>query len=145
MDIRELGIEDLPDILELYTQLHDNPLPLINEHVTSVWNKIIRAEDHHVIGGYLDETLVSSCVIVVIPNLTHNQRPYAVIENVITDAAYRGQGHASALLNYAKDIATEENCYKIMLMTSSKDDSTLSFYENAGYNRQDKTAFIQWL
>jgi hypothetical protein len=29
--------------------------------------------------------------------------------------------------------------------TGSKLDSTLSFYERAGYNKNDKTAFIQWL
>ena len=44
-----------------------------------------------------------------------------------------------------KDIANAEECYKMMLLTGSKTDSTLRFYENAGYNRNDKTAFIQWL
>ena len=41
---------------------------------------------------------------------------------------------------------TEENhCYKIMLLTGSKEESTLNFYRNAGYNSSDKTAFIQWI
>jgi hypothetical protein len=31
-----------------------------------------------------------------------------------------------------------------MLLTGSKEQSTLDFYEHAGYNRNDKTAFIQW-
>ena len=35
--------------------------------------------------------------------------------------------------------------YKMMLLTGSKKESTLRFYENAGYNSSDKTAFIQWL
>ena len=42
-------------------------------------------------------------------------------------------------------VAEEENCYKMMLLTGSKEESTLQFYEKAGYNRKDKTAFIQWL
>ncbi len=33
----------------------------------------------------------------------------------------------------------------MMLLTGSKLDSTLNFYENAGYNKNDKTAFIMWL
>jgi GNAT superfamily N-acetyltransferase len=48
-------------------------------------------------------------------------------------------------LNYAKELALSENCYKLMLLTGSKNESTLNFYEHAGYNRNDKTAFIQWL
>lgn len=32
-----------------------------------------------------------------------------------------------------------------MLLTGSKKESTLKFYEQAGYNRNDKTAFIQWI
>ena len=37
------------------------------------------------------------------------------------------------------------NCYKMMLLTGSKDPNTLRFYEMAGYNSNDKTAFIQKL
>ena len=32
-----------------------------------------------------------------------------------------------------------------MLLTGSKEERTLDFYRNAGYNSADKTAFIQWL
>ena len=48
-------------------------------------------------------------------------------------------------MNKASEIAVENNCYKIMLLTGSKKDSTLNFYEYCGYNRNDKTAFIKWL
>jgi GNAT superfamily N-acetyltransferase len=82
---------------------------------------------------------------VIIPNLTRGQHPYAFIENVITDEKWRKKGLATACLNYARDIAVNENCYKMMLLTGSKEQSTLDFYERAGYNKNDKTAFIQWL
>ncbi len=82
---------------------------------------------------------------VIIPNLTHSQQPYAFVENVITDENYRKKGLATACLNFAKEIAIKENCYKMMLLTGSKDESTLKFYEQAGYNSKDKTAFIQWI
>lgn len=34
---------------------------------------------------------------------------------------------------------------KMMLLTGSKKESTLDFYRKAGYNSDDKTAFIQWI
>lgn len=100
---------------------------------------------HHIIGAWEDGCLVASCVCVVVPNLTHGQRPYALIENVVTDPAHRKRGFATACLNAACKIAREADCYKVMLLTGSKQESTLRFYEKAGFNRQDKTAFIRWL
>jgi GNAT superfamily N-acetyltransferase len=145
MEIREVNKADLVPLLELYTHLHDNEMPVIDEAILSLWDEILRDEKHHIIIGFVDGMLVSSCVITVIPNLTHNQRPYALIENVITHKDYRKMGYATLLLNYAREIARKNNCYKIMLLTGSKEESTLRFYEKAGYNMKDKTAFIQWL
>lgn len=143
--ISEAQEKDLDDLLMLYTQLHDNTMPEKSSYLLELWNNIINDPNHHIVVFRKDGRIVSSCVIVIIRNLTHNQRPYALIENVITDEQYRKMGLASACLNYAKEIAQKENCYKIMLMTGSKQESTLNFYEKAGYNRHDKTAFIQWL
>jgi GNAT superfamily N-acetyltransferase len=67
------------------------------------------------------------------------------VENVVTSAKYRRNGLATACLDYARELARKENCYKMMLMTGSKDSGVLDFYEKAGYNSSDKTAFIQWL
>lgn len=109
------------------------------------WNQIMEDKNHHLIVCEEEGKLVSSCVCVTIPNLTRNVRPYAFVENVVTHEAFRGKGYATACLNYAKKIAEENTCYKMMLLTGSKNAKTLQFYENAGYNSSDKTAFIQWL
>lgn len=143
--IREIRADDLDGLMKLYTQLHDNPLPKKTEELMSLWKSILDDDGHHIIVAEEDGRIVSSCVCVIIPNLTHGQKPYAFIENVVTDQAYRGRGLATACLDYAKEIAVREKCYKMMLLTGSKMESTLRFYERAGYNRNDKTAFIQWI
>ena len=143
--IREIQRSDLNGLLELYMQLHDNPMPEESPELLEKWNRILDDKDHHIIVAEEDGRIVSSCVCVIIPNLTHEQRPYAFVENVITDEAYRGKGLATKCLEYAKNIAFKENCYKMMLLTGSKNPKTLEFYRNAGYNSEDKTAFIQWL
>lgn len=89
--------------------------------------------------------IVSSCVCVVIIDFTHSRQPYSLIENAVADEEYRKRGLATTCLDYAKDIAVRENCCKMMLLTGSKEESTLRFYERAGYNRHDKTTFIRWL
>lgn len=143
--VREIVNEDYEGLMKLYMQLHDNPFPEKDEAMNSLWNRILNDKDHHIIVAVEDGKIVSSCVCVIIPNLTHNQQPYAFVENVITDEKYRNKGLATACLNYAREIAIKENCYKLMLLTGSKREATLHFYEQAGYNRKDKTAFIQWI
>lgn len=143
--VREVAENELNQLLELYLYLHEKSMPEITEHLTNTWNTIIQDENHHIIVNEIDGKIVSSCVCVIIPNLTRNIRPYAFIENVVTHADYRGKGYATECLSYAKNIAEENKCYKMMLLTGAKNEKTLNFYGNAGYNSTDKTAFIQWL
>ena len=143
--VREAGKEDLDAVLNLYLFLHEDRVPEYDNHLKKTWERIIHDPDHHLIVNEIDGKIVSSCVCVIIPNLTRNVRPYAFVENVVTHADYRGKGYAGECLAYAKKIAEQENCYKMMLLTGSKKAETLHFYEKAGYNSSDKTAFIQWL
>lgn len=143
--VREILENELDELLELYLFLHEKSVPEMTEHLKRTWDSIIRNKDHHIIVNEIGGRIVSSCVCVIIPNLTRNVRPYAFVENVVTSADHRGRGYATECLNYAKEIATKANCYKIMLLTGSRDESTLNFYRKNGYNCDDKTAFIQWL
>ena len=143
--IREANRDDLKDILELYLDLHETEIPEDSERLSDTWEQIIDDENHHLIVCEVDGKIVSSCVCVIIPNLTRNVRPYAFVENVVTHRDFRGKGYATECLNFAKGIAVNNNCYKMMLLTGSKSEDTLNFYKKAGYNSTDKTAFIQWL
>lgn len=118
-------------------------MPEKTAELLQIWDTIFQDENHHVIVAEENGKIVSSCVCVIIPNLTHNQQPYAFIENVITDEKFRKRGLATQCLDYAKEIAIKENCYKMMLLTGSKKKSTLDFYRKAGYNSDDKTILFQ--
>lgn len=143
--IREARREDLPQILELYLHLHETSVPEPSENLNRAWEKIMTDEDHHLIVCEVAGEIVASCVCVIIPNLTRGVRPYAFVENVVTHADFRGKGYATACLHHAETLARQAGCYKMMLLTGSKSPATLGFYQRAGYNSTDKTAFIQWL
>ena len=143
--VREIFENELDDLLKLYLYLHEKSVPEMTEHLKCTWDTIVQDANHHIIVNEIDGIMVSSCVCVIVPNLTRGIRPYAFIENVVTNEGFRGKGYATECLNYAKEIAKKSNCYKMMLLTGSKNDAILNFYSNAGYNSSDKTAFIQWL
>ena len=143
--VREAIKKDLNELLNLYFFLHEKNIPENSEHLENTWKTIIEDINHHIVVKEINGKIVSSCVCVIVPNLTRNIRPYALIENVVTNEGYRGKGYATECLNYAKEIAIKNNCYKMMLLTGTKNENTLAFYKSAGYNSDDKIAFIQWL
>lgn len=143
--VREATAADFDGLMELYTQLHDNPIPQKTGELSRLWQRILDDPCHHILVAEEEGVIAASCVCVVIPNLTHGQRPYALVENVVTDRRYRRRGLATQCLHRARALAQEAGCYKIMLLTGSREEGTLRFYRQAGYNSSDKTAFIQWL
>ena len=132
------------ELLQLYLYLHEKSIPKDSQKSKNTGNNIMNDANHHLIVCEVDGKIVASCVCVIIPNLTRNVRSYAFVENVVAHGEYRKK-YATACLNFAKKIAEENHCYKIMLLTGSKEESTLNFYRNAGYSSSDKTAFIQWI
>ncbi len=139
--IRPIVQHELPDLLALYEYFTpDNAVS--SEAVAAVWAQICADDKLYYFGAEVEGNLVSTCNLTLIPNLTHQGRPYGLIENVITHPDYRKRGLASQVLDAALKTAWAQNCYKVMLLTGSKLESTLQFYENAGFTRRDKTGFV---
>lgn len=145
MEIREAQIQDLDGLLMLYSHLHGEVPPERTAALEAQWRGMAADANHHVLLGFEGGSLVGSCVLLVVPNLSRGARPYGLVENVITHPQHRRQGVGSALLAHVQALAKAAGCYKIMLMTSRRDESTLRFYCKAGYNCQDKTAFLMQL
>lgn len=142
MDIREIDVEELDVLLELYRDLHKVDDPVAADVVQKTWLEIQDNPHMDMFGVFVKQELVSSCALTVIPNLTRGCRPYGLIENVVTRMDMRRNGYGKAMLAYALNHAWQLNCYKVMLMTGRKDEDTFIFYESAGFDRQAKQAFI---
>lgn len=138
--IRAALPSDLEGLLNLYPHLNPSDEPISRDLAASRLDEINQLPGSAVLLGLLGDDLVTSCTLIIIPNLTNGGKPYALIENVVTDALHRGQGYGTRLLRAAVAAAWEAGCYKVMLMTGSKQPSILKFYENAGFE-QSKTGF----
>ena len=138
--LRLAGMDDLPAVLSLYAQLSPGdqlPDPMAAQ---ATWKRILCSEMMSVHAGICDDVLVATCVLVVVPNLTRNQRPFALIENVVSDTHFRGRGFGKRIVQAAIDHAWAAGCYKVMLMTGRTDPAVLAFYQACGFT-SDKTAF----
>lgn len=141
--VKEINFNELDQLLSLYQYLNqDDPRLEIDQNLTKLWQAICDDPFYFCFVIHEDGKLVSACYLIIIRNLTRNARPYALIENVVTHPDYRNKGYGTAILKKAVAVAQENNCYKVMLMTSRKEESTLRFYEKAGFDRGDKTGFV---
>jgi GNAT superfamily N-acetyltransferase len=148
LHIREAVLNDVKYLHELYMEhLTYNP-PKEKQDIIE-WSDLLKTlignPDYHLLVGELEGKVVASVTLIIIRNLTHNLHPYSLIENVVTHADFRNKGYASALMEKASEIAKENACYKIMLMTGSTLESTLGFFLYCGFNRNEKTAFLKKL
>jgi GNAT superfamily N-acetyltransferase len=141
LSIREAQSSDLESLLQLYAHLNPgDTFPPIDE-AQKIWARLLALPDTTVFIGEDCGQPVTTCTLVITPNLTRGGRPYAIIENVVTIADRRGRGFGKAILAEAVRRATQEKCYKIVLTTGSKRESTLAFYEKAGFKRNTRTVF----
>lgn len=142
MKFRAAGEDDLQEVLRLYGQLQPDDPVLREDQYRAAYDAIIESKWFAI---YLLEDAgraAASCYLNVIPNLTRSARPYAVIENVITEAALRGQGVGKRLMSEVLAVAWERGCYKAMLQTGSSQASTHAFYRACGFSGRDKTGYV---
>ncbi len=148
MIIREAEEKDVLDIKDLYFNFLTK-YPPKEEQNLETWKSLInefrKDERHYILVVEENDKVVSSVQLAIIPSLTHNFRPFAVVENVVTHEAYRNKGFASKLLQEAITIAQNKNCYKISLETGSNRESTLNFYKENGFEMDTKHSFLKRL
>ncbi len=140
LECRAAGQADLPGLLPLYRDLNPNDAETGLADAERNWLLLRRYPGSEVFLGCVGESIVTSCTLVVIPNLTRGGTPYGLIENVVTAAAYRRRGFGAAVIAAAVAAAWQAACYKVMLLTGSKEPATLKFYHDCGFE-QTKTGF----
>ena len=148
MIIRKANSKDAYDLKILYFEQLTR-FPPKEEQDMTLWENMLdkfeKDENMHLLVLEEDGKVVSTVQMAIIESLTHNVRPFAVIENVVTPLDYRNKGYASALLDRASEIAREHRCYKISLETGSNRESTLHFYRNNGFVIDEKHSCLKRL
>ncbi|MGZ0145639.1 N-acetyltransferase family protein [Kribbella sp. WER1] len=137
---REAGADDLDGILALYRQLHpaDPPVPAARATFTTILDR----PGLHLYVLADGPTVVATTYLNLIPNLTRGGRPYAVIENVVVDSTRRGTGLGKQIMAATLQAAWDAGCYKVMLQTGSRRESTHAFYRRCGFDPDEKTAYV---
>lgn len=136
-DIRPLTKIDADQALALYTELTIGP-DCVD---TDAFHRVLAHPGTIVMGSFVADDLVAMVTLHILPNVTWQGRPYALVENVVTTDRHRQQGWGRAVMNAVLDLAWEANCYKVMLMTG-QGRSAKGFYTAIGFSSEDKFAMV---
>ena len=141
-DLRHATRDNLDALLALYAQLNPGDVAAPRERLAAILDRIVESDEFAVVVATLDGAVVATCYLNVIPNLTRGGAPYAIVENVVVDAAHRGTGLGQAVVRFALAQAWRRGCYKALLQTGVRDPAVHRFYESCGFSAREKTGFV---
>ena len=134
MIVRPARERDLPDLLQLYGELHSGDPAVPAERAAQLWSEIAGQPGRTVLLAELDGAPVGTLDCVCLANLTRGGRPFMLIENVVVASSARRQGIGSQLLDAALELARVADCYKVQLLSRSDRVEAHAFYEAAGFH-----------
>lgn len=80
-----------------------------------------------------DGEVAGLMTMIIMPNLSHCALPWALIEALIIDSRFRGQGLGTALVKHAIEMARRARCYKLVLGSNKKRLDAHRFYRRMGF------------
>jgi len=132
--IRSTKPADLPSLLRLLDQMHEGDAPLVaNDHLRDVYADIARSRSRLILIAVLDEEIVGTLDLFVMPNLTRAGRPWAGVENLVVAESHRRRGIGDALMQSAISLASQAGCYKVQLVSHAKRDAAHELYRSTGF------------
>lgn len=136
MIVRELRLEDIPQLAELYQQFWHEYSNI--EKMKEQFVKIKSQETHILMSATEEDKLLGSVMGVVCEELYGDCRPFLVIENMIVDRNSRKMGVGRALLLELEKRAKERGCTQMILVTEAERLDACGFYESYGFQLHHK-------
>jgi GNAT superfamily N-acetyltransferase len=121
---------DLSSIVALLGELHDPPTAMND---SKVWQAIQSQNGRTLLVAEDDSGVLGTADMIVVPNLTHGGRPWAMVENIVVLPDRRRSGVGRLLLDDVFARARAANCYKVQLMSNQKREEAHFFYDAFGF------------
>lgn len=82
----------------------------------------------------VDGEVAGALHLVIVPNLTHDARPWAIVENIVVHEHRRRAGVGRELLREAVERARKAGCYKVQLLSRTEREGAHDFYGSLGFS-----------
>jgi GNAT superfamily N-acetyltransferase len=136
--LRDATEVDLPRLVALLNQLslddprEDRREPLPEEYVRA-FREVEADPRQRVLVVEIDGEVTGTALLMVLPNISHLGRPYAIVEDVVIDDHHRDQGYGEALMRHMMALAKAAGCYKLTLTSNKARANAHRFYRRLGF------------
>ena len=135
---------DLPRLAELYEELSGGEKPPL-EAMRKDFAAMRREGRNFLVGVWEGGELSGSAMGVVCRQLSHDSRPFMVMENFIVAEKHRRKGLGLLLIREIERLAVENNCRTLFFCSNGKRAGAHAFYEAAGYAPDAVRGFKKYL
>jgi GNAT superfamily N-acetyltransferase len=132
---------DLKSLLALFEASDVSRCAQPSERAERIWAATLARDGLAVFVSDADSRIVSTCMLITVPNLLRGGRQHGIIENVVTHAEYQGRGHGRAVIGAALDEAWRQDCHHVLLQSGRTDPRVHRFYEQCGFKPGLRTAY----
>jgi GNAT superfamily N-acetyltransferase len=143
MRLREATIEDIPELCELliYLFVQEEEFKPNTKTQSEGLRKIITNPNAGVVLVAIDSNKVIAMVNILYTISTALGDRVAILEDMVVSPKARGKGVGSMLMEYSLDLAKQNGCKRITLLTDFDNDGAHRFYQQHGFVRSSMIAF----
>ncbi|NNC68533.1 MAG: GNAT family N-acetyltransferase [Gammaproteobacteria bacterium] len=143
MQLREATIDDIPELCGLLNYLfeQEEEFKPNTEIQSEGLRKIISNSDVGVIIIAIDSNKVIGMVNILYTVSTALGSRVAILEDMVVSPKARGKGMGSMLMKYSLDVAKQNGCKRITLLTDFDNDGAHRFYQQHGFICSSMVAF----
>ncbi len=131
MLVREMIVENIPQLAELYRQFWGESSDIVKMETT--FRELQKRNSHIFLSAVEGNELIGTIMGIVCEELYGECRPFLLIENLIVDKKHRRKGVARRLLTEMENLARQRNCWQMILVTEADRDDACAFYKANGF------------
>jgi len=139
--IRRATKDDAEAIANLYRELNTlSPVSVSPERIGA----LAKSRDTHLLVCDDAGEIIATALVCLCQDVMFDNQPFALVENVVVSSDYKRKGIGKNMMDYIEVFCLEQDCSKIMLLTSSENRDARSFYTAMGYDPDAKIGFIKY-
>lgn len=141
MVVRAAHPNDLEPLIALYAAVGFS-MPVAGPRRAKIWADMLAADTMLVAVVVEADAVFATATLVTAPNLLHDGRHHAFLENVATHPDRQGRGYGRAVVDHVLATAWAADCHHVLMQSGRADPRVHRFYERLGFMPGVRTGYV---